>query len=227
SVVHQYVQWLSHVAHGSLGRSFVSRREVADTIGDAVPVTLSLTIGGALLWLLIALVLSYVLGFRAGVLPQGGYCDFFNPSTDCGGAAQWASHLILPWITVALVFSALYTRMIRASVTELMHEDYVRQARAKGLSEWQAVRAHVLPSALTPVVTMLALDIGRLILPTALFVEPAFGLPGLGRIFYQSVLRSDLPMIVGIIVVMSVAAVVANLVADLATALIDPRLAAA
>jgi peptide/nickel transport system permease protein len=259
SVAQQYGQWLSHIAHGSLGHSFFSRRDVLETIVDAAPVTLSLTIGGALLWLLIALplgvysamrprsaldrgatvlvfvglsvhplwlalVLSYTLGFRAGILPQSGYCDLFNPSTDCGGAAQWASHLVLPWITVALVFAALYTRMIRASVTELLHEDYVRQARAKGLSEWRAVRAHVLPNALGPVVAMLALDIGRLILPTALFVEPAFALPGLGRVFYQSVLRGDLPLIVGIIVVMSVAAVIANLVADLVTVILDPRL---
>jgi peptide/nickel transport system permease protein len=258
SVAQQYVQWVSQVVHGSLGRSFYTRREVADTIATAVPVTLSLTIGGAILWLLIALplgvysamrprsavdrsasvlvfvglsvhpiwlafVLSYTFGFKAGVLPEGGYCDLINPSTDCGGAVAWASHLVLPWITVAMVFSALYTRMIRASVTELLHEDYVRQARANGLTEWQAVRSHVLPNALGPIVAMLALDIGRLILPTALFVEPVFGLPGLGRVFYQSVLRSDLPMIVGIIVVMAVAAVVANLVADLANALLDPR----
>ena len=254
----QYGQWVWRVAHGSLDRSFYSRRPVTELIANAAPITLSLTIGAAVVWMLIALplgvfsamrprslidrtgmlvvliglsvhpvwlglMLSYLLGFRLGLMPLGGYCDMFYPATGCGGPVQWAFHLALPWITFAMVFAALYTRMIRASVAETMHEDFVKQARAKGLSEWQAMRAHVLPNALVPVVAMLAMDIGRLALPTALFVETAFGLPGIGRIFYQAVLRNDLPVLAGVIVVSSLAVVVLNLVADLLYALLDPR----
>src|SRR6266508_1562435 len=142
----------------------------------------------------------------------------FGPETSCGGPVQWALHLLLPWITFAAVFAALYTRMIRASVTETLQEDYVKQARAKGLSEWQAMRAHV--------VAMLAMDTGRLALPTALFVETAFGLPGIGRIFYQAILRNDLPVLAGIIVVSSAIVVLLNLVADLLFAVLDPRVRA-
>jgi peptide/nickel transport system permease protein len=258
SVVTQYGQWLWRLAHGSLDRSFYSRQPVTTILTNGAPVTLSLTIGAAFVWMLIALplgvvsamrprslidragmtlvlvglsvhpiwlglMLSYVFGYRLDLAPKGGYCDLIAPATSCGGPVQWAFHLLLPWITFALVFAALYTRMIRASVTETLQEDFVKQARAKGLSEGQALRSHVLPNALVPVIAMLAMDIGRLALPTALFVETAFGLPGIGRTFYQAILRNDLPVLVGIIVVSSVAVVVLNLVADLLFAVLDPR----
>jgi peptide/nickel transport system permease protein len=258
SVITQYGEWLWRIAHGSLDRSFYSRQPVTTILANGAPITLSLTIGAAVVWMLIALplgvisamrprslidragmtlvlvglsvhplwlglMLSYVFGYRLDLTPKGGYCDMFGPETSCGGPVQWAFHLVLPWITFAAVFAALYTRMIRASVTETLQEDYVKQARAKGLSEWQAMRAHVLPNALVPVVAMLAMDIGRLALPTALFVETAFGLPGIGRIFYQAILRNDLPVLAGIIVVSSAVVVVLNLAADLLFAVLDPR----
>jgi len=174
----------------------------------------------------LCLALSYMFGYRLDLAPKGGYCDMFGPETGCGGPVQWALHLILPWITFAMVFAALYTRMIRASVAETLNEEYVKQAHAKGLSEWQALRSHVLPNALVPVVAMLAMDIGRLALPTALFVETAFGLPGVGRVFYQAILRNDLPVLAGVIIVSSFAVVVLNIVADLLFAVVDPRVRA-
>jgi hypothetical protein len=100
-----------------------------------------------------------------------------NPSTDCGGPAQWAHALILPWITFALLYAALYTRMIRANVMEAMNEDYVRTARAKGAPEWLVMRSHILRNAMLPIITMLGLDIGVL-LGGAIFTETVFGLPG-------------------------------------------------
>lgn len=254
----QYGQFLSHVSHGSLGRSFFSRRTVTDILAEAAPVTIALTIGGAVIWMLIALplgilsavrprslldrsatvlvlvgisvhplwlglVFSWVFGYKLDVLPLSGYCDFFNPSTTCGGAAQWFTHMLLPWFTFALVFAALYTRMIRATVAEALQEDYVRLAHAKGLSEWGALRRHVLPNALVPVVAMLAMDIGRFALPTALFIETVFGLPGLGKVLYDSLLRYDLPVLVGIVVFTAVVIALLNLLADLVCALFDPR----
>src|SRR4249920_2794106 len=94
----------------------------------------------------IGLILSYFLGFKFHLAPIAGYCDFFNPSVgaDCGGPTQWAYHMILPWMTFALLYAALYVRMIRANVMEAKHEDYVRTAHAKGASQARVMRAHVL-----------------------------------------------------------------------------------
>ena len=108
----------------------------------------------------IGLILIYFVGYKAGLTPLGGYCDMINPSTDCGGPIEWAHSLILPWITFAILFAALYVRMIRANVLEAMNEDYVRTARAKGAPEWLVMRSHVLRNAMLPIVTMLGMDIG-------------------------------------------------------------------
>ncbi len=166
------------VRHGSLGQSFVSRREVTDVLADAIPITASVLLGGVAMFLLLAipigvfsalrqrsvfdracmvliligvsghpawigLILSYVVGFRLGLTPIGGYCDLVDPSTGCGGATDWAYHLILPWLTFAILFAALYARMIRASVLETLDEDYVRTARAKGAPRSVVLRSHV------------------------------------------------------------------------------------
>jgi peptide/nickel transport system permease protein len=257
-IIHQYAQWVWSVGHGSLGRSFFSRRTVESIIVDAAPVTFSLIIGGAVMWMLIAvplgvlaalhprslidrgastlvlvgisvhplwlgLIFSWLFGFKLHILPGSGYCDLINPSTSCGGPTAWFTHMLLPWFTFALVFAALYVRMIRASVAEALQEDYVRSAHAKGLTEWGAVRRHVLPNALLPVVTMLAMDIGRFALPTALFIETAFGLPGLGKVLYDSLQRNDLPVVLGVVVFTALMIVVLNLIADLLYAMLDPR----
>jgi peptide/nickel transport system permease protein len=95
------------------------------------------------LWL--GLIFSWLFGLELGWLPVSGYCDLVDPTGLCRGPADWLTHMLLPWTTFALVFAALYVRTIRATVTEALHEDWVRQARAKGLSEWGTVRTHVLP----------------------------------------------------------------------------------
>jgi peptide/nickel transport system permease protein len=254
----QYARWVSAVAHGSLGRSYVSRRPVRDIIRDALPVTLALTVGGAVFWLLIALplgvlsairprslldrtatvlvlvgisthplwlglILSYSLGYQLHLLPSAGYCDLFSPVGSCGGPTQWFAHMLLPWFTFSLVFAALYVRMIRATVTETLQEDYVRFARAKGMSEWAVLRRHALPNAFIPVIPMVAMDISRFALPTALFVETAFGLPGLGQTLRNALIRNDLPVIVGVVVVTALVIAIVNFVGELIQAAIDPR----
>jgi peptide/nickel transport system permease protein len=174
-------------------------------------------------------------------LPSGGYCTFGSvphglpsipssrfsaPSAACGGARQWAEHLILPWITFALLFLALYTRMIRASVADTLHEDFVRTARAKGASELRVLRAHVVPSASLRVLTMVGMEIGTAI-GVCIYIESAFGIGGLGR---QAVLsmggavsQIDLPFTLAIVTMITLIVVVGNLIVDTLYAVLDPR----
>src|SRR5690242_5387650 len=173
----------------------------------------------------IGLVLQYTIGYRLGWFPNAGYCDFISPSetATCGGPAEWAYHLVLPWITFALLFSAIYVRMIRANVMDTLGEDYVRTARAKGAPEQQVMRSHVLRNALLPIVTMLGMDIG-IALGGAIFTETIFGLPGLGRLAVQALGNFDLPMIQGVVVFSTLCIIVFNVIVDVAYAFIDPRI---
>ena len=173
----------------------------------------------------IGLILSYVIGFRLGLTPIAGYCDFFNPSeaAQCGGPAQWAYHMILPWLTLAIVSAGTYVRFVRADVMETMNQDYVRTARAKGAPERQVMRSHILRNAMLPVVTMVGMDIG-LLLGGAIFTETVFGLPGLGLIAIESITNFDLPVTQGVVVFGAIAIIVFNLVVDILYAWIDPRI---
>ena len=258
-IYEEYAEFLRKiVTQGSLGNSWVLRgQEVNDLLVRAAPVTLSLVIGGALLWMLIAiptgvlsalhprsamsrfstvlvligisvhplwmgLMLSYFVGARLGLTPTGGYCEVFSPAGDCGGPAQWAYHLILPWFTFALMYAAIYTRMIRASTLETLDEDYVRTARAKGAPEWMVIRSHVLRNAMLPVVTMLGMDIA-VSLGAVLFVESAYGLPGLGRLFATSLARRDFPVLLGITMYTTLVVILVNFLIDVLYGFVDPR----
>jgi peptide/nickel transport system permease protein len=171
----------------------------------------------------IGLLLAYFFGYRLGWFPITGYCDAVNPSTDCGGPAQWAYHLVLPWATFACVFAATYTRFIRANVLETMNEDYVRTARAKGAPESRVLRRHVLRNAMLTIVTILGLDIG-LAMGGAIFTETVFGLPGLGQTVVGSIANFDLPVTQGVVVFATLCIIVANLLVDLVYAWVDPRI---
>jgi peptide/nickel transport system permease protein len=171
----------------------------------------------------IGLLLSYFVGFKLGLTPLGGYCDLINPSTDCGGPVQWAHSLLLPWVTFAILYAALYVRMIRANVMETMNEDYVRTARAKGAPESRVMTSHILRNAMLPIVTILGMDIG-ILLGGAIFTESVFGLPGLGKTAVASLEGFDLPTVQGIVVFSTLAIIVLNLTVDLIYAWIDPRI---
>jgi peptide/nickel transport system permease protein len=171
----------------------------------------------------IGLIFAYLIGFKLGWTPITGYCDFINPATDCGGPVQWAYHLILPWITFAILFAALYVRMIRANVMEASNEDYVRTARAKGAPERRVIGSHILRNALLPVVTMLGMDIGAA-LGGAIFTENVYSLPGLGQTALDSISNFDLPVTQGIVVFGTLSIILFNLVVDLLYAVIDPRI---
>jgi peptide/nickel transport system permease protein len=173
----------------------------------------------------IGLIFSYFFGAKLGWTPITGYCDAFSPppGLGCGGIVDWAWHMILPWMTFAILFAALYVRMVRANVLETMNEDFVRTARAKGAPESRVMRSHILRNALLPVVTMLGMDVG-IALGGAIFTEAVYTLPGLGRTAVVAIDQYDLPIVQGVVVFGTLAIIVFNLVVDILYAWIDPRI---
>jgi peptide/nickel transport system permease protein len=172
----------------------------------------------------IGLIFAYFIGYKWHITPITGYADFIHPPPgQPGGPVQWAYHMVLPWATFAILFAALYVRMIRANVMETLNEDYVRTARAKGAPESIVLRSHILRNAMLPVVTMLGMDIG-LALGGAIFTETVYSLPGLGNTAVHALQNYDTPTIQGIIVFATIVIISFNLMIDLLYAVIDPRI---
>ncbi len=234
-----------------LGYSFNRHQEVTKMIATALPVTFWLAIGAFLLWLtvgisvgifaalnqgrwpdrlvmgislvgysmpsfFIGLMLVFFVILKLGWLPFPNYVSpFVNPF-------QFLQTMILPWIVLATLYAAYYMRLTRNQVLEVLSDDYVRTARAKGLPERVVVVKHALRAGLTPIVTSAGLDLAGL-LGGAIISENIFSLPGLGALAINSVLDSDLPLITGITMLTATFIIVANLVVDLLYAVIDPR----
>jgi peptide/nickel transport system permease protein len=170
---------------------------------------------------LLGILLIYICFYRLhligiGWFPAGGYVPFTQSPYD------WFRHLVLPWVTLALVSAAVYSRLTRSSLLDTMAEDYIRTARAKGLTERSVLYRHSLRSSLTPVVTQFGIDVGTL-LGGAIVTENVFGLPGLGQLAVQSVTNQDLPVIIGNVLLAAAFIVVANIVVDGVYAVLDPR----
>jgi peptide/nickel transport system permease protein len=170
---------------------------------------------------LLALILLFFLYFKLtsnghAWFPPGGYSPLST------GVGPWVQHMVLPWIALALVSAAAYTRLTRASMLDVLGEDYIRTARAKGLSDSRVVVRHGLRSALTPVVTQFGIDLGQLI-GGVVVTETVFSLPGLGKTSIDALRQQDLPVIVGIVLFAATAVVVANILVDLTYAALDPR----
>ena len=193
--------------------------------------------------LVVGLLLQLFVGNRWKLLPASGYCTVAHPPAatidawqrfaptgvpkPCGGVGQWAWHLMLPWITFALFFVALYMRIVRTRMLEVLEEPWVRTARAKGASELRVIRVHALRNAIAPVVTMVAMDAGMAI-GIAMYIETVFGLPGLGRTMIRALAGFqgyDLPVILAVTLVAAAAIIVLNLVADLVLLAVDPTVA--
>ena len=193
------------------------------SIRDRVATTIALT-GVSMPSFFLGLIVLYVFFYKLSqtglringnvVFPTGYYPFRDNPLI-------WAQHLAMPWFTLATVYAAYYSRMVRGSLLEVLGEDYIRTARAKGLSERRVTYRHGLRAALTPVVTLLGLDLGGL-LGGAVISEKIFTLPGLGSQLITS-LESDLPVIVGIVMFASFFIVMANIIVDVVYAALDPR----
>lgn len=187
--------------------------------------------------IVVAILLQTFVGNRWHVAPAGGYCNLIPTSTPahpaygepgvCSGPVAWASHLVLPWLTFALFFVAIYMRMVRARLLEVLDEPYVRTARAKGAGELRVIRRHALPNAILPVLTMLGMDIGTAV-GIDLYIESVFGLPGLGRqtlLALQGVQGFDLPVILGIVLIVGAAIILLNLLIDMLYVVVDPTVA--
>ena len=255
----QYWHFFTQLLQGNLGYDYYHDQSVAEIVKQAFPVTFSLLIGAAPLWLilgigsgvyaatrprslldrvftgialffysiptfvlglLLVLILYYELTIRGYAwFPPSGYVPFTQDPV------QWARSLILPWITLALVTAGAYTRLSRTSMLDVMNEDYLRTARAKGLKERTIVYRHGLKAASTPLVTQFGIDVGALI-GGAVITEQVFGLPGLGYTAVHAIEQQDLPVIIGIVLVASAGVVVANILADLFYAVLDPRVRA-
>ena len=181
--------------------------------------------GGALVgisapvyWL--GLVALFLFASDIGKLHLFGGAGSYVPLTE--DPAGWFSSLILPWFVLAAAFAAFYARMVRGNLIDVLGEDYIRTARAKGLSERRVVLRHGLRAALTPVVTIAGLDIG-ILLGGAVLTETVFNIPGVGRFAYDSIVNSDLPAIQGTVLFGAVFIIVANLIVDIGYAFLDPR----
>ncbi len=154
--------------------------------------------------------------FGIEFFPPGGYVPLSeNP-------LQWARHLLLPWITLAMVQAAVYTRLSRGSMLEVLGEDYIRTARAKGLGERRVIYRHGLRSAMTPVMSQFGVDVGQL-MGGVLITESVFGIGGLGQAAVRATVNSDIPVIMGVVLVLSAFVVTANLIVDAMYGVLDPR----
>jgi peptide/nickel transport system permease protein len=236
------------------GYSFKNHLPVWPDITSRVPVTLSLAVGAAIIWVITGVLIGVISALRPGsffdrfamIIALAGVSlpIFFTgllskaifvygpgwlkiwqevtyvPFTD--NPLKWASNLVLPWITLAFLYAALYARLTRAGMLETMGEDYIRTARAKGLRERKVIVRHGLRAALTPIVTIFGLDFG-LLLGGAVLTETVFNLPGVGAYAYQAITNNDLPQILGVVLVAAFFVVFCNLVVDIVYAVVDPR----
>jgi peptide/nickel transport system permease protein len=156
-----------------------------------------------------------------GWFPIGDYAEISR-----AGLAGWAHHLVLPWLTLALLYAGWYARMTRAQVLEVSHLDYIRTARAKGLPPRVVVGKHVLRNAMLPIVTMLGMDVAYLF-GGAVLTESVFGIPGIGGLAWRAIRMRDLPMVEGTVLFAAIFIVLANLIVDLLYMVLDPRIKAA
>lgn len=241
----QYGRFLGHAVQGDLGRSYKTEQQVLPTILQRFPYTLALALGGLAFEVLIGasvgllaagtkvravdglvstfvlltmavpsfwlgIILLYLFGFRYPILPLGG-------------AEAGPISLLLPALTLGLSGAGYYARMGRASLLEVMGEDYIRTARAKGVSPSRVMFKHAFKNALRPLITMTALDLG-LLLGGALIIEQVFGWPGIGTLAWQAVQNIDLPMIMGTVLFSALCIVLANILVDVIYSWVDPRI---
>jgi peptide/nickel transport system permease protein len=254
-----YVQYYRYmkalVLHFDFGYSYQNNISVRTQIFDRLPATISLAVGGAVVWLVIGIAIGTISAVRRRSFfdraAMGGALVFISApvfwlglvslylfASDIGkfpifpgqgsyvplsqDPGKWFTSLIMPWFVLAASFAAIYARLLRANLIEAMSEDYIRTARAKGLSERRVILRHGLRSAITPIVTAAGLDIGVL-LGGAIITETVFNIPGIGRMSFDAITNADLPTIQGTVLLGAFFILIANLIVDIGYAFIDPR----
>lgn len=240
----QFWRYLSGLLQGNLGRSYIQRSDVAALILSRIPATLALMVAGILVEValgltfgvlaavkrngfvdrivmtlafvgvsspqfVVALLLLYVFAATLGWFPMSGYGT--------------PSHVVLPALTLGLLGAGWYARMVRSAMIDVLHQDYVRTARAKGLTRARVLLRHALPNALLPIVAMIGIDIGQF-MGGVVVVEAVYGWPGIGQLAWQAIQQVDVPIIMGVTLVSSLAIVLGNLLADLVAPVLDPRI---
>ncbi len=255
----QYAMMMDHLLVTRDLTSFVNRGErIVPEIAEAAPVTLSLVLGAAAIWVVFGVLVGVVaaafkdtvidrglmvaglvgvsvpvfwLGEVVNLITQSRLHDTFLfswvPALGYVPLSQnplgWFAALVLPWITLAVLYIGIYGRVLRANLIEALNEDYIRTARAKGLSDWQVLTRHALRCSLISFVTMFGLDFGALVGGGALLTEVVFGLQGVGALTYRALEDLDLPMIMATVIYASFFVVVSNAAVDILYAAIDPR----
>lgn len=232
------------------GYSFRTEQSVWPVLTERFPVTLALALGAAVLWLIFGLAAGVLSALKRGTLWDRGamvvalagvslpiyFTGLVSLAVFSYGLGWidgqfvpleesftgWLGGMILPWVTLAFLYAAMYARITRATMMEILGEDYIRTARAKGLKEQVVIRKHAMRSTLTPLLTMLGMDLGAL-MGGAILTETTFSLPGLGQKVLDAIQTQDLPFILGVVLITSLAVLIANLVVDILYAVIDPR----
>jgi peptide/nickel transport system permease protein len=248
----QYLTMMKQIFTGEL-TSYASDQNVAHQIWNGLPATLSLTIGAAVLWMALAIwfgylsavhagrftdraltilslvgismpvfwlaaILLYYLSFKAQLFPTGSYVPLTDDPLD------WLYHLILPWITLAVLYVGFYSRVLRSNMLDAMNEDYVRTARAKGISERQVRIRHVLRNSMIPIVTLFGLDFGMVVGGGAILTETVFNLNGVGLYAGQAIGKLDLPPLMAVTMFGAFFIVLFNTIVDILYAVLDPRI---
>lgn len=240
----QYLRYLGRLVQGDLGKSYARKSDVGDLIISRLPATLLLMLAAIVAELMIGipagiyaasrrgrlgdkiamtlsfasvstpqfvlgLTLLYVFAYQLSWFPLGGYGTFMQ--------------LVLPALTLGLAGGGWYSRMMRSSMIEVLRNDYIRTARAKGMGEWRVILKHGLRNAIPPIIAMIGLDVG-IFMSGVVVVENVFGWPGIGQLMWQAIQSLDIPIIMGVTIVAAAFIVAGNLIADLVSPLIDPRI---
>ncbi len=240
----QYARYFWSLVQGDLGRSYVQRAEVSSLIAARLPASLLLMAAGIVVELVFGLTLGIVAALRRGTAtdqalmitsftavsaPQFvvGLLLLYVFAVELGwfpiGGYGTFAHLVLPAVTLGVLGMGWYSRMMRSSMIEVLRQDYIRTARAKGLPRLTIFVRHAMPNAILPIIAMIGIDIG-LFMSGIVVVESVFGWPGIGQLAWQAIQRVDIPIIMGVTLVSACAIVLGNLLADLVTPLIDPRI---
>ena len=240
----QYGDYLWNLLNGNLGRSYLQKTEVTDLILSRLPATLQLLVAAIICELLIGLPLGIVAALNRGKLLDNALMltSFMTVSAPqfvvallwlfvfavtlgwfpIGGYGSF-SHIVLPALTLGILGSGWYSRIVRSSMIDVLRADFIRTARAKGLGRSRVIFGHALPNAILPIIAMIGIDIG-MFMSGIVVVESVFGWPGIGQLAWQAIQRVDIPIIMGVTLVSACGIVLGNLIADLISPLIDPRI---